>query len=418
MARFRGDNGKPDVTGLKDLLSPYESDRSALTDCAKLATSGFTCQKAVVIYGFDYPDRPLDPAIDAFEALAARQVEARSAPRGGVGPPGPSGALDGAGIRLGGNSAMSKVVVAGVTIWDIKPGDVIRRVDLHRRYGGRRQGGIGPSRRTPNVFIFSDPERGQQHGYFDDWQPDGLFHYTGEGQRGDQRMEGGNKTILEHQKDGRALRVFKGAGGDVTYAGEFELASDPPWYYTDAPETGSTDTIRQVVVFRLRPLDAAPQPAQGPTAEQPKAPVITEVPIEEQNTERAYVQPNHQPYEAERREQKLVQAYRVFMSAQGSRVVRHMMRPEAEAKPLFSDLYNATRNQLIEAKGTGTREAVRMAIGQLLDYRRFLANPQCAVLLPERPRPDLEALLEAVGVGAVWPELGGAFTDNARGAFT
>ena len=35
MARFRGDNGKPDDTSLKDLLSPYPSDRSALTDAAK-----------------------------------------------------------------------------------------------------------------------------------------------------------------------------------------------------------------------------------------------------------------------------------------------------------------------------------------------------------------------------------------------
>src|SRR5207247_1868611 len=42
MARFRGDNGKPDDTALKDLLSPYESDRSALTDCVKLANSSFT----------------------------------------------------------------------------------------------------------------------------------------------------------------------------------------------------------------------------------------------------------------------------------------------------------------------------------------------------------------------------------------
>ena len=33
-----------------------------------------------------------------------------------------------------------------------------------------------------------------------------------------------------------------------------------------------------------------------------------------------------------------------------------------------------------------------MAIGQLADYRRFIeARPSCAVLLPERPRPDLEA---------------------------
>jgi hypothetical protein len=74
MARFRGDNGKPDDTAVKDLLSPYASDRSALTDCEKLAGSGFGCQTALMVYGFDYEDRPLDPAIDALELLAAARV--------------------------------------------------------------------------------------------------------------------------------------------------------------------------------------------------------------------------------------------------------------------------------------------------------------------------------------------------------
>ena len=63
MARLRGDNGKPDDTAIKDIISPYQSDRSALADCTKLANAEFNCRKAIVIYGFDYPDRPLDPVI-------------------------------------------------------------------------------------------------------------------------------------------------------------------------------------------------------------------------------------------------------------------------------------------------------------------------------------------------------------------
>jgi len=35
MARFVGDNGRVDDTAVKDLLSPYPGDRSAVTDCAK-----------------------------------------------------------------------------------------------------------------------------------------------------------------------------------------------------------------------------------------------------------------------------------------------------------------------------------------------------------------------------------------------
>jgi hypothetical protein len=41
MARGYGDNGKQDASYLKDLISPYPQDRSALTDSAKLRASGF-----------------------------------------------------------------------------------------------------------------------------------------------------------------------------------------------------------------------------------------------------------------------------------------------------------------------------------------------------------------------------------------
>lgn len=75
MARFRGDNGKPDDTALKDLISPYEDDHSALTDCVKLARSGFPCRTALLVYGFDFDDRPLDPAIDALDTLARARVK-------------------------------------------------------------------------------------------------------------------------------------------------------------------------------------------------------------------------------------------------------------------------------------------------------------------------------------------------------
>lgn len=58
-------------------------------------------------------------------------------------------------------------------------------------------------------MIFTDPIAGEKHGYYDGWMPDGLFHYSGEGQYGDQRMLSGNASILNHRAEGRALRVFK-----------------------------------------------------------------------------------------------------------------------------------------------------------------------------------------------------------------
>ena len=74
MLRLMGDNGKANDNMLMHILSPYANDRSALTDCLKLTESGLPGRKAIVIYGFDYPNLPMDPAIEAFEVLARRWV--------------------------------------------------------------------------------------------------------------------------------------------------------------------------------------------------------------------------------------------------------------------------------------------------------------------------------------------------------
>lgn len=74
MGRFRGDNGKPDDTGIKDLISPFRQDRSALVDATKLAEGGFDTRKAILIYGFDDVERPLTDALDALDLLLRDRV--------------------------------------------------------------------------------------------------------------------------------------------------------------------------------------------------------------------------------------------------------------------------------------------------------------------------------------------------------
>lgn len=300
--------------------------------------------------------------------------------------------------------------------WGLEPGAEIRRKDLHDQYGGQRQGGIAPSAKTPNVFIFYDPA-GEQHGYYDEWRADGLFHYTGEGQHGDQQMKAGNAAILDYLAEGRALRIFKGARGIVTYVDEFELDLNEPFYRTDAPETGGGPR-REVIVFRLGPKQIEPQEASSRLAEVLTGPTSTDVPIERQHTEKAYVTPNAEPYEAERREQVLVLNLEKHLLKIGHEVVRNQLLPPGEARPLFTDLYDVTSGTLIEAKGTVERNAIRMAIGQLADYRRFVAggNPaHLAVLLPREPRNDLAVLLSTVGIDIIYRTDGG-FKDSTGGS--
>ena len=303
--------------------------------------------------------------------------------------------------------------------WELKVGETIRRTELHERFGGRRQGGIAPSARTPNVFLFTDPASGRQHGYFDGWAPDGRFHYTGEGQRGDQQLIQGNRTVLEHREQGRALRLFRADRRMVTYIGEFELEEKNPFSRTDAPETGN-GPIRQVVVFHLVPVDDVVRNA-GDSLPLPPADdqLVTTVPLEAVHTEKFYVSPTSEQITAERREQQLVTEYAQYLRDRGHEVERRRYLPEGETKPLYCDVFEIARRNLVEAKGTGTREAVRMAIGQLHDYKRFEPEPpSLAVLLPERPRPDLEALLASQSIAAIWRAGPGEFQDNADQQFT
>ena len=72
LARLGRDNGTYEDAAIKKILSPYPDDRSAVTDCVKLTRCGFAGKCAILIYGFEDPQRPLDWLIEAFEAVAAR----------------------------------------------------------------------------------------------------------------------------------------------------------------------------------------------------------------------------------------------------------------------------------------------------------------------------------------------------------
>jgi hypothetical protein len=74
LVRLLGDNGKLNDNMVMHLLSPYPSHRSALTDCSKLAASVLGERKAVLLYGFETDEFPLEPLVRAFETLAGARV--------------------------------------------------------------------------------------------------------------------------------------------------------------------------------------------------------------------------------------------------------------------------------------------------------------------------------------------------------
>jgi hypothetical protein len=285
------------------------------------------------------------------------------------------------------------------------------RRDLHAELGGQTQSGISPSAKESLILLFSDPISGPEHGYVDGWQADGFYHYTGEGQRGDQLMMRGNKAIRDHTLMGRELHLFQTTrkGKPINYIGEFRYEDH---YDADARETGG-GPIRRVIIFRLKPLAPVSRAGQG-DIKKAKVDSIEEVPVESCNTEKAVVEPSRELYESERLEAKLVERFIAWSRSAGHKYKRFKIVPRGEGKPIFSDLYSKEANQLIEAKGTVSRDAIRMAIGQLFDYRRFApGKTDLAILLPEYPRADLVELIESAGI-AIIHEKDGDFVTAPR----
>ncbi|MFI2613354.1 restriction endonuclease [Streptomyces sp. NPDC018584] len=288
---------------------------------------------------------------------------------------------------------------------DIAVGAEVRRRELHARYGGSRQSGISHSRSAPVVMCFTDPKKGALYGYRDGWGADGLFHYTGEGQVGDQRMTNGNKAILNHVADQRELHVFETVrSGVVAYRGRYELPDQDAWYRAEALDR--EDNPRSVIIFKLKPQSFAP-PASEPRIVHTPATTTTvsDVPPEEFLTTRTFLTPSPEPTVAHRRESALLASYRAHLEAQGHSLSRKRITPRGERRSLYTDLFDLTENLLIEAKGQSTRESIRMAIGQLFDYQRYIEpSPRLAVLVPTRPREDLRDLCASLAIHSIWPD--------------
>jgi hypothetical protein len=143
-----------------------------------------------------------------------------------------------------------------------------------------------------------------------------------------------------------------------------------------------------------------------------------EIPIEAGVVEGYEVLTKAERRQALRRETTLVEDFCAHLEAKGDVVMRNELLPSGGSHPLYSDLFNKSRRQLIEAKAGTSRGDVRMAIGQLADYGRFISRLSgSAVLLGAKPHSDLLRLLRKQGIAAIWRSEDG-FADNANGGFT
>lgn len=110
------------------------------------------------------------------------------------------------------------------------------------------------------------------------------------------------------------------------------------------------------------------------------------------------------------KEGQLTTRFQQYLEDHGCEVSRYRIVPIG-SPALYSDLVDITHNIIYEAKGSADRMSVRLALGQVLDYGRYVAGARLAVLLPGAPAADLVELLESLDVGCVVETAAGAFVD-------
>lgn len=85
------------------------------------------------------------------------------------------------------------------------------------------QGGMRKSNRTNTLTLISDKTK-----LYDDKVIDDIYHYTGMGQSGDQKMSGQNLTLAESDLNGVEIHFFEVMKPrEYTYRGQVELAGEP-----------------------------------------------------------------------------------------------------------------------------------------------------------------------------------------------
>lgn len=293
--------------------------------------------------------------------------------------------------------------------WTLLRGQSILRARLHDRYSGIRQGGIAPSRKTKNIFLFTDDSSNNEHGYERDyWVDDFTFLYCGDGQTGDQQLSRRNLQVLNHVQDGRKLRLFSPVAGKVTYLGELSIDGENPYVLADG--IGRDGKPRKVIMFRLHRvlepgvLDARIHNNEDAVSDLGKKYVFAdEVSRSIAESELFSTDPNLLD--------RALQMHSLTQNTVANWVLENSLTPYSPASINcdFDIAWESNFGKLVcEVKSLSDDNEVhqfRFGLGQVLEYAQKLdASP---VLMFSR-RPTHSALIDAAnkaGVVVLWPEI-------------
>jgi hypothetical protein len=288
------------------------------------------------------------------------------------------------------------------------PGQEVTKAAVHKALGGSDQHAMTSCLSRSAFLIFYDPKSGRKFGY-DLWegeQADGTISYTGQGVKGDQKMRGPNLGLIRAAQENAPIHFFRRPelgvkrvkGNPYTYVGRV-LLGDPMFQVQVAPDEDGRN--RKVFVFKLVPVGHADfvvtslgDENGAIRCEFHESPELPEVAQPRGNL--------RLPTAIELEENKLQNRFRKFLADRGETPETVDIRLPNVKGSVRPDFVLRERGIVIEVKPTISREHVRLAIGQVLDYAHLLKldgkNYSPAILLPAKPKADLISLTESVGI--------------------
>lgn len=292
--------------------------------------------------------------------------------------------------------------------WTLLTGQQIRRKMLHDRYGGVRQGGIAPSNRTKNIFLFSETSSNKEHGYeADHWIDDETFLYCGEGQTGNQSLTRYNYSILNHKSEGKSLRLFSPVAGEVTYLGELELDEEHPYEWIKG--YGRDGLLRELVMFRLKRVIRS---VDFTDYTEKLNSVLTfgdnykpadELPRSVAQAELFTFDPNLLD--------RALQIHSLTQNMVAKWVMSHGLVPISPSEETcdFDIAWQGIGHRIVcEVKSISEfneRHQFRIGIGQVLEYSYYLDALPVLVLSRKPIASDLQEIAKKAGIDLLWPEI-------------
>jgi len=283
--------------------------------------------------------------------------------------------------------------------------------EIHGLVGGSDQHAMTSCMNGAAFLIFYDPKKSRKNRY-DLWegqQIDGSFWYTGQGLVGNQKMTRSNSGLVKAAESGKPIHFFRRPeigvkrekGNPYEYVGLVVLG-EPPYEVKTAPDTRGNE--RQVFVFRLVTFGGmSVETSEKMNLEGIVLDTAVWVPLQSEFAQLADIERNARAAELE--ENKLQNRFGKYLSQNGLEPERVFIRIGDMKGSLNPDFVVKQWGFVVEAKPTLSREHVRLAIGQVLDYaflfKRARIDLKPAILLPGRPQEDLLELIMSLDITVI-----------------